>query len=233
MKKSTFYLFILISFVSCRTEELKISKEIALHFQCQKVGFYYTTNEIPAEPRNTIDIKLTGCEHVENELTAQNMATRIALYVLEKVDPDRQRENQEIRITFLSPDFPHKIINNYYAFKIDQLRKATYFLNLSSTILESYYSGQKFDLQQELTPTEISRVDSLLAMKLSRKDSCTSIEFATFDVYKNDSTGAVFTAMINNVFTKKGYKTILILFENTTNKVVDITCSEYKSEISD
>ena len=90
------------------------------------------------------------------------MATRIALYVMEKATPNRVRENQEIRITFFSPDFPHKIINNYYAFKINQLRKATYFLNLSTTILESYYSGQKFELQQELSTTEIARVDSLL-----------------------------------------------------------------------
>ena len=223
----------LISFVSCRTEEIKLSEETALHWKCQKVGLYYATNEIPAEPRNTIDIELTGCEYAKDELTAKNIATRIALYVLEKADPNRVRENQEIRITFLSPDFPHKISNNYYAFKIDQLRKATYFLNLSTTILESYYSGQKFDLQQELSTTEIARVDSLLAMNISRQDSCTSIEFATFDVYVNDSTGAVSTALANVVFTKKGDKTITILFENTTNKVVEINCPENENEISD
>jgi hypothetical protein len=233
MKKTTIYLFILISLASCHTEERKISEETALHWKCQKVGFYYTTNEIPAEPRNTIDIELTGCEYVKDELTAQNIATRVALYVLEKANPDRVRENQEIRITFFSPDFPHKTTNNYYAFKIDQLRKATYFLNLSTTILESYFSGQKYDLQQELSTTEIARVDSLLAMKLSRQDSCTSVEFVTFDVYIHDSTKAVFTALANDVFTNKGYKTVTILFENTTNKVVEINCTENDSEISD
>jgi hypothetical protein len=232
MKKSAFYLFILISLASCRSEERKISEQTALHWNCQKVGFYYTTNEIPAEPRNTIDIELTGCAYAKDELTAQNIATRVALYALEKADPDRVRENQEIRITFFAPDFPHRTTNNYYAFKIDQLRKATYFLNLSTTILESYYSGQKYDLQQELSTTEIARVDSLLAMNLSRQDSCTSIEFVTVDVYVHDSTKAVFTALANNVFTKNGYKTITILFENTTNKVVEINCSENDNEIS-
>ena len=160
MKKSALYLFILFSLGSCRIEERKISETILHQWKNQKVGFHYTTNEVLAEPRNTIDIELTGCEYVKDEVTAQNMAARIALYVLEKADPDRVRENQEIRITFFSPDFPHRITNNYYAYKIDQLGKATYFLNLSTTILETYYSGQNYDLQQELSTAEIASVDS-------------------------------------------------------------------------
>lgn len=222
MRKLITFLFATILLTSCMQEEKELLDDLISKTSSKNVKLYYTTETIP-KTRRTIDFEVDGSSRVKKDEDAVYIASRTALVILEKLDKTKLDENESIRIKFTNPDFPNSSpidAENYYDFDIADLRKATAFIYLSENIIRGYYLGNETFVNDKMDSTEIKRVDSLLSIVLP-KSNLTNYEFLKFATM-TDSLNNKYTGVLNSITTSDGVKSVTIIFNNKTRKVLEV-----------
>ena len=224
MKKLYILFFAILFFASCKQEEQELLDDLIVKTGSEKVRIYHTTETVETT-KHSIDFEFEECSRATSEKDAAYIASRTALVILEKLDKAKLDENESIRIKFIHPNYPNSSIHdfeNYYDYKIADLRKATDFIYLSENMIRGYYlSNYSFFIKDKIDSSEIHTADSLLNIVLPKNKPMTNFVFFKFATM-TDTLGNEYTAVLNKITTKDGEQSITMLFNNQTKKIAQI-----------